>query len=46
MSALRARTFFEKYGRPPSAQALQDALGLLEARAQFDGAEREVYMSG
>jgi hypothetical protein len=38
------RAFFEQYGRPPGAQALQDALGLLEARAQFDGPEREVYV--
>ncbi len=37
------RAFFESYERPPGAQALQDALGLLEARAQFDGAEREVH---
>jgi hypothetical protein len=38
------RRFFEQYHRPPGAQALQDALGLLEARAQFDGAERDVYV--
>jgi hypothetical protein len=38
------RAYFEKYERPPGAQALQDALGFLEARAQFDGAEREVYV--
>ncbi len=38
------RAFFEKYGRPPGNQALQDALGLLEARAEFDGPEREVYI--
>jgi hypothetical protein len=38
------RAFFEKYGRPPGAQALQDALGLLEARAQFDGPEQEVHV--
>src|SRR5215207_3295019 len=38
------RAFFERYERPPGAQALQDALGLLEARAQFDGAEREVHV--
>jgi hypothetical protein len=36
------RGFFEQYDRPPGAQALQDALGLLEARAQFDGPEMEV----
>ena len=36
------RTYFERYERPPGNQALQDALGLLEARAEFDGPEREV----
>lgn len=38
------RAYFEQYDRPPSNQALQDALGLLEARAEFDGPEREVYV--
>jgi hypothetical protein len=38
------RAFFERYERPPGAQALQDALGLLEARAQFDGTERDVHV--
>ena len=38
------RAFFERYDRPPGNQALQDALGLLEARADFDGPEREVYI--
>jgi Bifunctional DNA primase/polymerase, N-terminal len=38
------RDFFDRHGRPPGAQALQDALGLLEARAQFDGPEREVHV--
>ncbi len=38
------RQYFEQYDRPPGAQALQDALGLLEARAQFDGTEREVHV--
>jgi hypothetical protein len=38
------RDFFERYGKPPGAQALQDALGLLEARAQFDGPKREVHV--
>jgi hypothetical protein len=38
------RAYFERYGRPPGNQALQDALGLLEARADFDGPEREVYV--
>lgn len=38
------RGYFEQYGRPPGNQALQDALGLLEARAEFDGLEQEVYI--
>jgi hypothetical protein len=38
------REFFDQHDRPPRAQALQDALGLLEARAQFDGTGREVYV--
>lgn len=38
------RGFFDSHDRPPGAQALQDALGVLEARAQFDGSEREVYV--
>jgi hypothetical protein len=38
------RGFFKQYDRPPGAQALQDALGLLEARAQFDGPEMEVHV--
>ena len=38
------RTYFERYDRPPGNQALQDALGLLETRALFDGPEREVYV--
>ncbi len=36
--------YFEQYNRPPGNQALQDVLGLLEARAEFDGPEREVYV--
>jgi hypothetical protein len=38
------RGYYEAQGRPPGAQALQDALGLLEARAQFDGPEREAHV--
>jgi len=38
------RAYFERYDRPPGNQALQDALGLLEARAEFDGPEREIYV--
>ncbi|HEX4952679.1 MAG TPA: hypothetical protein VF017_04705 [Thermoanaerobaculia bacterium] len=38
------RLFYERFRKPPSAQALQDALGLLEARACFDGPEGSVYV--
>jgi hypothetical protein len=38
------REYHAEQGRPPGAQAMQDALGLLEARAQFDGPETEVYV--
>ena len=38
------REYYADQGRPPGAQAMQDALGLLEARAQFDGPEAEVYV--
>jgi hypothetical protein len=38
------RGYIDQYERPPGAQALQDALGLLEARAQFDGTQREVFV--
>lgn len=37
------RKFYELEGKPPSAQALQDALNTLEAFAQFDGEEHELY---
>ncbi|MCF6096775.1 hypothetical protein L1766_07160 [Thermovorax subterraneus] len=36
------RLFFEKYRRPPGNQTLQDAIGVLEAKAQFDGPEYAV----
>jgi hypothetical protein len=38
------RGFFKEHGKPPNAQALQDALGVLEARAQYDGPEVEVHV--
>ena len=37
------RAFFELEGRPPSAQALQDALGVIDGRARFDGVECQVF---
>ncbi len=46
-SALRrllVRRFFEVHDKQPGSQALQDALLLLEAQAQFDGPEIPVYL--
>lgn len=37
-----AHRFYAKHGKPPNAQALTDALGVLEARARFDGPAVEV----
>jgi hypothetical protein len=38
------RRFYEAHGKAPGAQAVQDALGVLEARAQFEGQEQEVHV--
>jgi DNA polymerase I-like protein with 3'-5' exonuclease and polymerase domains len=38
------RHFYEEFGRPPSSQALQDALGTIEAKALFDGEEHPVHV--
>jgi len=35
--------FYKREKKPPSQQALQDVLQLLEAKAQFDGAEEEIF---
>ena len=34
--------FYAAHGKPPGAQAVQDALGVLEARARFEGEQRPV----
>jgi hypothetical protein len=36
------RIFYNLQGKPPAAQSLQDALGVIEAKARFDSVEREV----
>jgi hypothetical protein len=36
--------FYEDQDRAPSAQAFQDAIGVLDARAMFEGAEEPVYV--
>ena len=38
-----AREYYRATGKAASSKAMQDALALLEARAEFDGAERAVY---
>jgi hypothetical protein len=37
------REFYQKHGKPPASQGMQDALSLLEARARFDSPESQVY---
>jgi hypothetical protein len=37
------RKFYEQYGGVPSSNAMQSALGLIEAMAHFDGPERTVH---
>lgn len=36
--------FYAKEQKPPGSQAMQDALGVLEAKAIFEGPEREVFI--
>ena len=38
------RRFFNRTGRAPNAQALQDALGVFECRARFDGPRHQVFV--
>lgn len=37
------RTFYRMAGKPPGSQALQDALSVLEAKAQFDSPVSQVF---
>jgi hypothetical protein len=39
-----SRLFFEQMRIAPGSQALQDALGVLEGKALFEGAEEEVHL--
>ena len=39
-----ARCFFEATGNAPNSEALQSALNVIEAKAYFDGPEREVHI--
>ena len=38
------RRFFNREKKPPSRQALQDTIGVLNGRAIFDGEERSVFL--
>jgi hypothetical protein len=38
------RRFYAVYKKPPGAQALTDALGVLESKAQFDGPQQSVVL--
>ena len=38
------RRFYQSRRKPPGSQALQDAIGLLEARARYEGAEVPLYV--
>jgi hypothetical protein len=38
------RRFYTSTGKTPSAQALQDALGVIEAKAIYDGDQRNVFI--
>ncbi len=38
------REYYNKFASPPSAQAVQDALAILESKARFDGQAKEVYV--
>lgn len=37
------RAFYERERKPPNSQALQNSIQLLEAKAQFDGAQAEIF---
>ncbi|MDE2100034.1 MAG: hypothetical protein KGL39_22460 [Patescibacteria group bacterium] len=38
------RRYYDEESRPPSAQAVQDAIGILDASATHDGPEEEVFV--
>lgn len=39
-----AMSFYQKYGKPPGSQAIQDTFGVLEAKAMYEGETAEVYL--
>lgn len=38
------RRFFEQYKKAPGSQAVQDALGVIEAKALYEGPERRIFV--
>lgn len=38
------RRFYDAQGKPPAAQAVQDAFGVLEGQARFDGSRHDVHV--
>lgn len=38
------RRFFEQYEKAPGSQAVQDALGVIEGKALYEGAERRIFI--
>jgi hypothetical protein len=36
--------YYQQCGKPPGSQALQNAIGLLEAKAQYEGAEAPLFV--
>ena len=38
------RRFFERYEKAPGSQAVQDALGVIEGKALYEGAERCIFV--
>lgn len=39
-----ARGYYKEHAKPPSNQPLQDALGVLEGKAEYEGPERKVFI--
>src|SRR5262245_23295768 len=39
-----ARKFYEDCEKSPGSQAIQDALGVLEGKARYDGEERDIFV--
>ena len=44
MRSFLRHSFFAEHKKPPSKQAVADAIDMLDAKAQFDGSQREVFL--